>query len=209
MTARSQTSYRKRRAATRGFSLIELMVVLLISTILSVIGYYGVRKYIHHARTAEGRSAVGRMARDAASAYNRVNMEGKVLDVDQTAAFDHRLCVGASARVPDTIDKVAAKKYQSTPQEWRVDGAVPGKGFNCLRFSMEMPQYYQYAYLTSTNSSSDAWKVGTQFEAIARADLNGNGVRSTLTMRGEIRNGPNGAPELFVAPNLEEINPDE
>ena len=164
----------------------------LIVPVLAVLGIYGTRKYIANAKTAEARNALGQIAKDAAMAYESADFSAK-----GTSA--HRLCPSASTPVPGSMTFVKARKYQSSPADWEVDKAT-NAGFYCLKFSMDMPQYYQYSY-----SAHGASSPGDGFAGMAHGDLDGDGVTSEFTIMGRI--APGGA--LSIAPNLLERDPEE
>jgi type IV pilus assembly protein PilA len=181
----------------RGFTLIELMIVVAIVGVLAALAIYGVRKYLLNSKTTEARNAVGQMAKDAKSAYERESMHGAILDPGSTAGVSNNLCTTASSSVPADKDGIKARKYQSKAIDWSVDLSTPGKGFGCLRFSMSDPQYYMYSYTGSTGAA------GT-FTAIGQGDLNGDGILSEFTLKGEVRSGV-----VIVSPNFIEVNPEE
>src|SRR5690606_20493414 len=104
--------------------------------VLAALAIYGVRKYLANAKTAEARTAVGRIAKDAASAWDRETMASGLITPGQSAAIGHALCPTAG-RVPTDVPK--ASKYQSEPVNWSGDD-----GWACLRFTMDAPQYYAY-----------------------------------------------------------------
>ena len=110
--------------------------------------------------------------------------------------------------VPRRARDVRGKKYQSSPAEWQRDGAKKQKGFACLRFSIESPQYYRYRYRTSRNNWRRSGRVGTTFEALAQGDLNGDGRRSSLSLTGQVTK-TDGQFHLRVAPNVKQVNPEE
>jgi len=177
-----------KRFGKRGFTLVELMIVVAIIGVLAALAIYGVRRYLASSKTAEAKNTIGAISRAAVAAYERETYSNELLpDGQSSTSFVHQLCGSAVAWVPATPPP--AKKYQpSTADGSDFNTGDNVNGWKCLRFSLTEATYYSYMYQTGQGSGLSA-ATAAGYEAAAQGDLDGNGKFSFFGRGADVRNG--------------------
>ncbi len=197
-----------------GFTLVELMVVIVILGILATIAIPTVTLYIRRTKTAEARVQIAKMF-DGTSAYFGTDHvdRGEVEEIGDGAAITnsatHR-CPhpsgspgGGQAGLTPGIDCNVGPGGRCVPSD---GGAGPGyyditlwnnnPVWNGLSFAQEQAHYYHYNF-QATNALTGFGAC--QFTAQAFGDLDDDAVFSTFERSGAAdQNGINAAGGLYI-----------
>lgn len=156
----------------RGFTLVELMIVVAIIGVLAALAIYGVARYLKHAKTAEAIRGLGAMENGSRQQYQRETP----WPPGTSDKYVHMFCPTAGP-TPAAMPRGAKVLVPTT--EWN------SAGWACLKFSMVDPQFYVYKSVSNDLLGTDA-----VYTATAEGDLDGNGTSSLFEIVGH--GGPMG-----------------
>ena len=175
----------------KGFTLVELMIVVVILGILAAIAIPLYMKFVQSAKAGEARLNLGKIASLLERYYDaRANQATTVAVATgaastMVAAFPQNAaagCIAASTgqqRVPDDIASVRNMKYTPAEGEWMGTEALP-TAWSEIPFSITQPIAYQYCYHGEGTSNASVFTVG------AFGDLDADTIASTFRRAGAV-----------------------
>jgi prepilin-type N-terminal cleavage/methylation domain-containing protein len=149
-----------------GFTLVELMIVVVILGILAAVAIPAFTRYVKRGKTSEATAGIASMYRLQLSYYENTQ--------ERTSSTTFATCGAMPTTAP------GSSKYPANVTLWTSNAA-----WSSLGFVMERPHYYQY----STDGSN------TSMTARAVGDIDGDNTlstfeRSALLNSGEIQGAP-------------------
>ncbi len=207
----------------KGFTLIELMIVVAILGILAAIAIPALTKYMRRAKTSEARTQLAKIFDSTSAYFNEEHVDRGATNVigsgaGVTASAPHRCpylvaTPGAGTTTPTppiTFNCNAGPGGRCVP----FAGAAGGAGYypitfwtdntvwNGLNFQQEQGHYFHYQFVYSNNVSDGFGQC--QFSASAFGDLDDDGIFSTYERSGAAdSSGVNGAAGLFIENDVE------
>ncbi len=158
----------KRESA--GFTMLELMVVVVIIGILSAVAIPSYRKFIAQAKSSEAVTNLNAIARGAVRYYHE----------EHTDAASGKLKPPSFPDSKTSCNPIPAKPpcgaYRANIKAWYNE-----KCWRELSFAINKAHYYQYQYSSNNKTGSLA-----RFWAKAYGDLDCDGTQSTFTIKGDV-----------------------
>ena len=160
--------------AMAGFTLVELMIVVVILGILAAVAIPAFTRYVKRSKTAEATGNISKIYQGQVSYYQAAQEQSTL------ASFVNATAMPSTA--PSNV------KYQANVTQWTGDA-----NWNAVSFSLDTGHYYQYACPGDTAT----------FSARAVGNIDGDTTSSTFQRIGTVTGGEVQGSQIQITNELE------
>ena len=164
---------RSMKKVLAGFTLVELMIVVVILGILAAVAIPAFTRYVKRSKTSEATGNISKIYQGEVSYFNQSSEQSVASFASATAL---------PAATP------SASKYPAQPTAFTADS-----GWSAIGFSVDSPLYYQYAATASASS----------FNAIATGNIDGDATNSSFSRSATLNAGEIQGTQIVITNELE------
>ncbi len=152
----------------KGFTLIELMIVVAIIGILAAVAVPGFMNYIKSSKTSEAKTNLKAIADGSLSYFEAEHCYEAGCMAPTNQLYPGQPAAGAYAPAEATVVPNAGKIGQKqSPENTNVTNVLAADPFKSIKFAINKPFYYAYQYVSAGDKPG-----GSTFSAAAQASLN-------------------------------------
>ena len=157
---RDRLQSRQGSAVQGGFTLVELMIVVVILGILAAVAVPAFSRYVKRSKTSEATTSIAAMYRLQSTYYENTQ--------ERSSSTTFATCSPLPTAAP------GINKYPADVTAW-----MGSSEWNSLGFLIDRPHYYQY--------STEGSNAGMTVRAVG--DIDGDGIQSTFDRRATLTSG--------------------